>query len=54
MDAVIYVNQLSELEQDRIRSILMSIGIKGEDLELALCSKLNDIDYLLEGHGWKQ
>lgn len=42
-----YISQLEASEQDYIKEILISKGINGNDLKLAMNSKIRDIDYLL-------
>ena len=43
-----YIAELNESEQNKIKEYLISIGINGEDLVLAMNSKVSDIDYLFE------
>jgi hypothetical protein len=43
-----YVIQLSTEEQEKIREKLISIGIEGKDLELAMNSKLSDLEEVLQ------
>lgn len=43
-----YVIQLSMEEQEKIREKLISVGIKGEDLELAMNSKLSNLEEVLQ------
>ena len=43
-----YVCQLPQEKQNQIREQLIQIGIIGEDLDLAMDSKLKDIEYLLK------
>ena len=45
---MIYVCQLSQGKQNQIREQLIQIGIFGDDLDLAMDSKLADIEYLLK------
>lgn len=42
-----YICQLSSEKQNEIKEILIDKGINGNDLELAMNSKIWDIDYLL-------
>jgi len=48
IDIMIYVCQLSQEKQNQIREQLIQIGIVGNDLNLAMNSKLKDIEYLLK------
>ncbi len=48
-----YVIQLSEKEQALIRECLENKGIHGEDLELAMNSKLVDLEELIGDGSWK-
>lgn len=43
-----YVCQLPQEKQNQIREQLIQIGIVGKDLDLAMDSKLKDIEYLLK------
>ncbi len=43
-----YIAELSTKEQEKIKKELEKIGINGIDLQLAMDSKLSDIDYLLK------
>lgn len=43
-----YVCQLPQEKQNQIREQLIQIGIIGNDLDLAMNSKLKDIEYLLK------
>ena len=45
-----YIAKLSTKEQNEIKRELEKIGINGIDLQLAMDSKLSDIDYLLKKH----
>lgn len=42
-----YIAELPKDEQNKIKEILERIGIHGIDLQLAMDSKVSDIDYLL-------
>ena len=42
-----YIIQLSTEEQEKIREKLISVGIEDEDLELAMNSKLSDLEEVL-------
>lgn len=48
-----YVMQLSEEQQAVIRECLEANGIHGEDLELAMNSKLVDLEELIGDGSWK-
>lgn len=43
-----YIAELPKKEQNEIKRELEKIGINGIDLQLAMNSKLSDIDYLLK------
>ena len=43
-----YIAELPTKEQEKIKMELEKIGINGIDLQLAMDSKLSDIDYLLK------
>ena len=43
-----YIAELPTKEQEEIKRELEKIGINGIDLQLAMNSKLSDIDYLLK------
>lgn len=43
-----YIAELPTKEQEKIKMELEKIGINGIDLQLAMNSKLSDIDYLFE------
>ena len=43
-----YIAKLPTKEQEEIKRELEKIGINGIDLQLAMNSKLSDIDYLLK------
>lgn len=43
-----YIAELPTKEQEKIKRALEKIGISGIDLQLAMDSKLSDIDYLLK------
>lgn len=43
-----YIAELPTKEQEKIKRELEKIGISGIDLQLAMDSKLSDIDYLLK------
>lgn len=43
-----YIAELPTKEQEKIKRELEKIGINGIDLQLAMDSKLSDIDYLLK------
>lgn len=43
-----YIAELPTKEQEKIKKELEKIGINGIDLQLAMDSKLSDIDYLLK------
>ena len=45
-----YIAELPTKEQEKIKRELEKIGINGIDLQLAMDSKLSDIDYLLKKH----
>lgn len=45
-----YIAELPTKEQEKIKMELEKIGINGIDLQLAMNSKLSDIDYLLKKH----
>lgn len=45
---MIYICQLPQEKQNQIREQLIQIGIIGDDLDLAMDSKLKDIEYLLK------
>lgn len=49
-----YVTQLSEEHQALIRECLESKGIRGEDLELAMDSKLIDLEEVLSAEMIKE
>ena len=42
-----YIIQLSTEEQEKIREKLISVGIEDGDLELAMNSKLSDLEEVL-------
>ena len=41
-----YIIELTKENQNVIREYLMKLGITGEDLEIAMNSKICDLDYL--------
>lgn len=43
-----YIAELPTTKQNEIKGELKKIGIDGIDLQLAMNSKLSDIDYLLK------
>lgn len=43
-----YIAELPTTKQNEIKGELEKIGINGIDLQLAMDSKLSDIDYLLK------
>lgn len=43
-----YIAELPTKEQEEIKRELEKIGVNGIDLQLAMDSKLSDIDYLLK------
>ena len=43
-----YIAELPTKEQKKIKRELEKIGINGIDLQLAMDSKLSDVDYLLK------
>ena len=45
-----YIAELPTNKQNEIKRELEKIGINGIDLQLAMDSKLSDIDYLLKKH----
>ena len=45
-----YIAELPTTKQNEIKRELEKIGINGIDLQLAMDSKLSDIDYLLKKH----
>ena len=48
IDIMIYVCQSPQEKQNQIREQSIQIGIVGNDLDLAMDSKLKDIEYLLK------